>query len=383
MYGPLGFNSAPSLGFSDVLQSAALLDGYFAEEVPAVLPWEDLRCLLGEVMYGGHVGQDRWDLRVVAAYADFLFHDGLLDEADLFPYLDKANGGAPVFHAPTTTASFESLLDHVLDACTDSPLACGLHPDADFACRAHQGEALTADFLTCALLATGGLAAVAGASAAEDAERNGSTAAKPVLPGALATRAAVAAGAELVAQDVWERFVANGRRGVDCELAAKGCEVQGAGPFQALFLNESARLNRLLGVIAQSLEELDRGFKGELSMSEAMDATERALFQRQVPGPWRCAYPSRRAIATWGDDLHRRLEQMETWAKKPAVLPVATWISGLLNPAAFLTAVLQAYAHENAIDLDALQIFTEASLFSLCSLAQEGSFSGRRFVVTA
>jgi len=381
-YGPLGFNFPPSLGFNDILQSSTLLSEYYAEEEPLEMPWGDLRCLFSEVMYGGHFGSDTWDSKVVQAYADFIFQDSLLEEPDLFPYPDKANSGSPVFHAPSTTRSFESLLEHVSDTCIESPLLYGLHPNADLDSRAAKGKTIISDLLTSALLSAGGIDGLSGISS-EDGDargnvsntnggdestdgstRGGGARIKVVLPGTVPQRAAVTAKAEFVAQELLERFGFHAvKRGVDIEQVEKECGGQGMGPFQALFLSECALLNHLLMVIAQSLDELDRGFKGELGWSEAMEASEMSLYLNEVPLTWQrgAGYPSCRHLLDWCDDLEKRLIQMEDWAKKPLVLPVATWLSGLFNPAAFLSATMQVFAHENAIDLDAIVISTEVS----------------------
>ena len=41
-------------------------------------------------MYGGHIVDD-WDRILCAAYLDSLMNDGLLDEAELFPFIEGKN----------------------------------------------------------------------------------------------------------------------------------------------------------------------------------------------------------------------------------------------------------------------------------------------------
>ena len=49
------------------------------------VPWDELRYMIGDVMYGGHV-TDVWDRRTNAAYLRTVFHDGVLNgTADLAP----------------------------------------------------------------------------------------------------------------------------------------------------------------------------------------------------------------------------------------------------------------------------------------------------------
>ena len=50
----------------DLKNSASVLLNYM-ENAPTKVPWEDLRYLFGEIMYGGHI-TDFWDRRVNNTY---------------------------------------------------------------------------------------------------------------------------------------------------------------------------------------------------------------------------------------------------------------------------------------------------------------------------
>jgi dynein heavy chain len=114
------------------------------------------------------------------------------------------------------------------------------------------------------------------------------------------------------------------------------------GPYQNVFLQECERLNTLLAVMTQSLTELDLGFRGELTMSEAMEAVQTSLFMDRVPDVWvRVAFPSQRTLSLWTVNLQQRLTQMADWAAAPSEIPISTWISGLFNPQSFLTAIIR------------------------------------------
>ena len=51
------------------------------------VPFDDLKYIFGEIMYGGHIVDD-WDRRLCNAYLDNCMHDGLFDELELFPYIE-------------------------------------------------------------------------------------------------------------------------------------------------------------------------------------------------------------------------------------------------------------------------------------------------------
>ncbi len=132
------------------------------------------------------------------------------------------------------------------------------------------------------------------------------------------------------------------------------------GPFQNVFMLECEQMKRLIGTIQRSLHELGLGFAGELTMSEEMDTLMLALFLDRVPATWsRIAWPSMRPLASWLVNLQARVAQLMDWTSNPTDIPRVTWISGLINPQSFLTAVMQQTAQRNSQELDKLVIQTE------------------------
>jgi len=132
-------------------------------------------------------------------------------------------------------------------------------------------------------------------------------------------------------------------------------------PYSSAFLQECERTNLLLFEMGRSLLELDSGLKGDLSVSEAMESLVRALYDDRVPDSWASrAWPSLRPLGSWLTDMLHRQRQLAEWAVAMAT-PKVTWISGLFNPQAFLTAVMQVTARKNAWALDKLATVVEVS----------------------
>ena len=48
------------------------------------VPWDDLRYIFGEIMYGGHIVED-WDRRLANAYLFKYFNETLLEGMEMFP----------------------------------------------------------------------------------------------------------------------------------------------------------------------------------------------------------------------------------------------------------------------------------------------------------
>merc|ERR1711988_1353685 len=58
-----------------------------------------------------------------------------------------------------------------------------------------------------------------------------------------------------------------------------------------------------------------------------------------------------RGLTEWCHDLGARLVQLEEWVGNPMEIPDVTWISGLINPQSFLTAICQVTAQKNQLEL--------------------------------
>ncbi|KAF3819187.1 hypothetical protein GH733_013337 [Mirounga leonina] len=97
------------------------------------------------------------------------------------------------------------------------------------------------------------------------------------------------------------------------------------------------RMNVLLREIRVSLQQLDLGYKGELTLSPEMEAQQSQLSYDTVPDTWsKLAYPSTYSLAQWFSDLLLRCRELETWTHDLA-LPAVVWLSGFFNPQSFLT----------------------------------------------
>ncbi|KAH8052760.1 dynein light chain binding protein [Aureococcus anophagefferens] len=153
------------------------------------------------------------------------------------------------------------------------------------------------------------------------------------------------------------------------------------GPYQNVFLQEMEVMNKLLGEIVRSLKELALGFKGELTMSDAMEAVMNSLYMDTVPGKWvKFSWPSRKALSGWLTNFMARLTQLEDWSNNPAEIPKCTFLSYLVNPQSFLTAVNQVAAQKNQWELDKLVSFSDVTRYATFdkveAVSREGAYIG-------
>ena len=203
----------------------------------------------GQIIYGGHIVND-FDRITCSTLLDFFMRDALLEDGtELYPFVDASLGqGGPsalgvsfMTVAPTSWAKYSLHIDQSMGP--ESPLAYGLHPNAEIDSR----TALSSDMVSMlALLQDKDATSM-------DGEGNMS----PEIR------------AETALIEILDRF---SERGFDCAaIKTELGEGDALGPYQNVFLQECETLNTLLATIHRTLEELNLGFAGELTMSSQME----------------------------------------------------------------------------------------------------------------
>ncbi|XP_045488493.1 dynein beta chain, ciliary [Pieris rapae] len=306
-FGPQGWNKIYPFNVGDLTISVFVLYNYL--EANSKVPWEDLRYLFGEIMYGGHITDD-WDRRLCNAYLEELMQPDLVDgELQL----------APGFPAPPNTdyAGYHQYIEDAMPA--ESPYLYGLHPNAEIGFLTTTSENL---FRTIFEMQP------------RDAQASGAT--------TVTREDKVKQMLDEIVEKLPEEFNM-------VEIMGK---VEERTPYVIVAFQECERMNYLTGEMKRSLRELDLGLKGELTITSDMEELENALFLDQVPLIWASrAYPSLLGLSAWFVDLLLRLRELETWATD-FVLPTSVWLGGFFNPQSLLTAIMQSTARRYELPLD-------------------------------
>ncbi|XP_030631579.1 dynein axonemal heavy chain 9 isoform X2 [Chanos chanos] len=306
-FGPQGWNRSYPFNTGDLTISVNVLYNYL--EANTKVPYDDLRYLFGEIMYGGHITDD-WDRRLCRTYLEEFIKPEMM-EGEL--YL------APGFLLPGNMDynSYHQYIDEALPA--ESPYLYGLHPNAEIGFLTQTSEKLFRTVL-------------------EMQPRDGGSG-----EGSGTTRdEKVRAVLEEITEKLPEEFNM-------VELMGK---VEERSPYVVVAFQECERMNILTQEIKRSLKELSLGLKGELTMTSEMENLQNAIYLDQVPDSWtRRAYPSMSGLALWFTDLLNRIRELETWTSD-FVLPSVVWLAGFFNPQSFLTAIMQSMARRNEWPLD-------------------------------
>ncbi|XP_028280327.1 dynein heavy chain 11, axonemal isoform X1 [Parambassis ranga] len=314
-FGPQGWNQKYPFSTGDLTISANVLYNYL--EANTKVPWEDVCYLFGEIMYGGHITDD-WDRRLCKTYLQEFMHPKMF-EGELFL--------CPGFLAPPFLdyAGYHSYIDEHLPS--ENPTLYGLHPNAELECLT-----VTSDNLLKTLL--------------------------ELLPQVSSREGAAQCTEEKVTsiiEDILEKLPEEYNM---AEMMTKTTE---RNPYTLVCLQECERMNLLLAEIRKSLNELELGLKGELTITSSMETLQSALFSDSVPDSWaRLAYPSTKTLAQWLNDLVNSCHELDSWTQD-FVLPAVVWLSGLFNPQSFLTAVLQSIARKNQWPLDKVTLTVDVT----------------------
>lgn len=106
-----------------------------------------------------------------------------------------------------------------------------------------------------------------------------------------------------------------------------------------------------------------------------MESLQNALNLERIPDNWnKYAYATKRSLATWLDNLLKRIEQLSNWKDDPMNIPKVTRLSYLFNPQSFLTAINQ---FSKKAELNKLYIsteFTKKNLEEIDLAAKDGAY---------
>ena len=336
-FGAIGWSTKYNFNEGDLQICADVLNNYL--EKYEKVPYEDLRYLYGEIMYGGHI-TDNWDRRTNNAYLKTLIKPELLTGANL----------AKNFKSPDPSKfNYEQYMKYINDKLPpESPILFYLHPNAEISYLTSQGQYVFNSILD--IQGGGG-----SSSAAEEKDDDK----KKKQGGGGGNKPKVDPMMESI-----KRYADRLKEKNTFSISTLRQKAQAGGksptPYEIVAFQECERLNTIFSSCLKSLEDLEKGLNGELNMTDAMESLMQSIKYNKLPGSWDSAagYPSKKPLSFWFDDLLKRHDQMDEWTndlKTPKCLNITL----LCNPMSFITAVKQQTARQKVLRLDDLDTMTE------------------------
>ncbi|XP_053153093.1 dynein axonemal heavy chain 9 isoform X3 [Hemicordylus capensis] len=240
-FGPQGWNRSYPFNVGDLTISVNVLYNYL--ESSSKVPYDDLRYLFGEIMYGGHITDD-WDRRLCKTYLEEFIKPEMLEGEFLL---------APGFPLPGNMDynGYHQYIDDALPA--ESPYLYGLHPNAEIGFLTQTSEKL---FRTVLELQPRDTSLGEGAGATREEK------------------------VKVLLDDILEKLTDEFNI---IELIAK---VEERTPYIVVAFQECERMNLLTSEIRRSLRELDLGLKtGLLADARLKDLTPSMpiIFIKAIP----------------------------------------------------------------------------------------------------
>lgn len=349
-----GWSRKYSFNTGDLMICANVLQSYL--DASPTVPYDDLRYIFGEIMYGGHI-TDAWDRRTCNTYLQVYQQEGLFNSLEL----------APGFKSPNPAEmDYDSYIKYAETMPPESPLLFGLHPNAEIGYLTNSTEKLFFDILAMG----GGGSGSSGSSASGD--DNNYNVVRDVMT------------------SIHERLP-NEFGMVKLSLKAKPLLEGPTGPYIVVALQECERMNALLAEIRTSISDLDKGLKGQLNMSQAMEDLASAFTLNQWPGRnpfskcmWeKLAWSSQKNLMSQFEDMLMRVDQLVKWTSKFET-PKSIWLPGLFNPQSYLTASQQVVSRARGLPLDKMTLETHITSFSdpsqITDNAEDGTFIHGLFI---
>ena len=328
-FGQQGWSRKYAFNTGDLTICANVLQAYL--EANPGIPWSDLRYLFGEIMYGGHI-TDSWDRRTNNSYLTVLINPELFTGLEL----------GPSFKSPDpSTLDYEGYLHYTDEKLPqDSPAMFGLHPNAEIGYLTNWTFTIFDNILS-----------LGGGNDGGDGGGGGSGGVKETM-------------------DYFTKTLPENFQMITINDNAAPLMLLESGPFVVVIVQECQRMNELLTEIRRSLIELDKGLKGQLNMSTAMEDLIKAMSINQWPGrnpfslcKWESkAWPSMKNMLSEYADMLLRIQQLVKWSSD-LITPFSVWLPGLFNPTSYLTAVMQVTARRTGSPLDCMTTETHVTTY--------------------
>jgi len=121
-------------------------------------------------------------------------------------------------------------------------------------------------------------------------------------------------------------------------------------------LQECELINTLINQIIIDLKDLELAFKGELTMTAAMEDLMENIFLNKICKEWaKKSWMTTRGLGSWLDNLKQRLELLNLWKDDPTTINKSIcFLNRLYKPNSFLTAIKQVCAQKTGQGLNKL-----------------------------
>ncbi|XP_017847923.1 dynein heavy chain 10, axonemal [Drosophila busckii] len=325
-YDKLGWNIAYDFNDTDFEVCSEILRNYLSRYADDKVPWNSLKYLIGEVMYGGRVIDD-FDRRITNCYMNEYMGDFLFDVFQTFHFYEDEN--VDYCLPDKETVLKEDYIAHIDKLpLVNKPDVFGLHPNAEIGYYTMAARNIWISLIELQ---------------PQTGEGTGGISRDDFID-------SVAAGILKKLPPAFETWRI--RKQVQMSLSPTG----------VVLLQELDRFNLLVVRIKKTLELLRKAIAGEIGMDTVLDNIANSLFNGLLPAVWSKLAPATcKQLASWLEHLQKRATQYKYWSLSGE--PLVMWLSGLHIPQSYLTALVQIACRKNAWPLDRSTLFTYVTTY--------------------
>lgn len=325
-FGKIGWNVMYDFNESDYKISSDLIANYLNKTLETgdeEIPWDTLRYLIGEAMYGGRV-TDNYDRRVLNTYLTEYMGEFIFDKNQKF-FFSKSITADYVIPDELDPERIMEIIDEI--PIFTSPIVFGLHSNAEISYFTNAAKELWVSTLS--MQTSDGSSAGGG-----DREQYINT---------IATE---------IQEKLPELF--------DIVNIKKQYETPTPSPTQVVLLQELERFNILLDTMTNTLTDLKRALVGEIGMSINLDELGNSIFNGYLPAAWaRWAPKTQKNLVNWMEHFDKRYNQYKFWIEEEE--PKVIWLSGFQEPGSYLTALIQTTCRAKNWALDKSIMYTSVT----------------------
>jgi len=346
-YAPVGWTKTYEFNDSDLKSALDMFDSWIDSTAksrsnidPERIPWDALRTLLSQSIYGGRIDND-FDQRLLESFISRLFSpkaydaDFLLTETGEPVSLGELHSdhGIPApegsrFEAFTSWAA--SLPDR------QPPTWLGLPKNAEKVLLTSQGNSVLSKVQSMKNLSDDEEAAFSDPQGSSSQDQPGTK------------FRALKESATL-----WLQSLSTTSQ-IDPDAFEETQEKP--DPLKRCLRREVDVGTSLLKTITKDLADLIEVCDGNLKQTNHLRALINSITRGIIPRHWRRYKVPDIPVAQWVADFHLRIKQLEQLSKSSSLPEIPIWLGGLFFPEAFITATRQAVAQRNGWSLEELSL---------------------------
>ncbi|KAK0163654.1 hypothetical protein PV327_007315 [Microctonus hyperodae] len=334
-YDKIGWNINYDFNKSDFTVCTSILDTYLTKSLSmndSRVPWNSLKYLIGEVMYGGRV-IDSYDRQIINTYMDEYFGDFLIDTFQPFHFYHD-NHFDYIIPSMGDNQHYIKFIDQL--PLENSPEVFGLHSNAEIGYFTKTTKEMWMNLMKM----------------------------QPRIP----TTANGISRDELV-NNLAEQILDKIPNEYNMMKIKKNFGLTVTQSVIVLF-QELERFNKLINTIKSTLTQLKKAIDGEIGIDNILENIYDSIYDGTLPKEWATlTSPTRKNLAGWMGHFTKRVLQYNEWANCNE--PTVIWLSGLDNPQTYLAALVQMACRKNNWPLDKSVTYTAVTKFAKADEVEE------------